>query len=164
MFIYLIVRWPAETINTIPILLLDLPIPPVLVPCAWQGLSPVGSILTSADNYRPPDEPLPSALSASSRLLSPNPILILSSGTPGSRPKSFKNPVPIQNMQHVSGLGTHIKSVSPRLGPRPDVLYGSVPLVLGLSLTVTMIDLTSPATTRSLAVPREARVTLEPRY
>jgi hypothetical protein len=85
------------------------------------------------------DEPLASALSAgldythTSRTIIP----MLPNGTPGSRPKSFKNSVPIRNM--ATGLGDGVseglgrirremhKVRSPRLGPRPDVSE-SVPL------------------------------------
>jgi hypothetical protein len=85
------------------------------------------------------DEPLASALSAGLDYSQPSRAVIpmLPNGIPGSRPKSFRNPIPIRNM--AAGLGDGVseglgrirremhKARSPRLGPRPDV-SGSVPL------------------------------------
>jgi hypothetical protein len=85
------------------------------------------------------DEPLASALSAGLDYSHPSRAIIpmLPNGIPGSRPRSFRNPVPIRNM--ATGLGDGVseglgrirremhKVRSPRLGPRSDV-SGSVPL------------------------------------
>ena len=85
------------------------------------------------------DEPLASALSAGLDYShQPRTVIpMLPNGTPGSRPKTFRNPVPIRNM--AAGLGDGVseglgrirremhKVRSPRLGPRSDV-SGSVPL------------------------------------
>jgi hypothetical protein len=85
------------------------------------------------------DEPLASALSAGLDYSHPTRAVIpmLPNGIPGSRPKSFRNSVPIRNMatgfgDGVSeGLGRIRREIhkvrSPRLGPRYDV-PGSVAL------------------------------------
>jgi hypothetical protein len=85
------------------------------------------------------DEPLASALSAGLDNFHPSRTIIpmLPNGMPGSKPKSFRNPVPIRNMatglsdgvsESIGRIRREIHKVrSPQLGPRPD-MSGSVPL------------------------------------
>ncbi|KAH7923186.1 hypothetical protein BV22DRAFT_1015894 [Leucogyrophana mollusca] len=87
------------------------------------------------------DEPIASAISADlGRSHSPRTIIpMLPNGTPGSKPKSFKNSIPIRNMTAgiTEGMGESLGRIrreihkvrSPQFGPRPDSsLSGSVPL------------------------------------
>lgn len=85
------------------------------------------------------DEPLASALSAGLDYSHPSPFIIpmLPNGTPGSKPKSFRNPAPIRHMASglsdgvSEGLGRIRREIHkvrpPQLGPRSED-SGSVPL------------------------------------
>lgn len=101
-----------------------------------EGFSAPRDVRRASSSF---DEPLASALSAGLdySVTHRTVIPMLPNGMPGSRPKSFRNPVPIRNM--ATGLSDGVseslgrirremhKVRSPQLGPRSDV-SGSVPL------------------------------------